>query len=146
MSESVHATVTRKSLHHYMFTSKHHGGGGPGDACWFPAVSRDEEFAIFDQADFYSICDERGWLYGILRDAEGELRDLGTWQQQLAEFQEATSGMPWHGYPIWAVNQEAPPNRSGQKMRPSKEVFAKMEREGLITSQQRKRLYKGSHA
>jgi hypothetical protein len=89
------------------------------------------------------LSDEEGRLYGVLRDAEGELRDLGTCQQQVAEFPRAGEGVPWHGYPIWAVNELAPARRSGEKMPPAKEVFGKMERAGLISRRQRKRLYKG---
>jgi hypothetical protein len=59
------------------------------------------------------------------------LRDLGTWGQQIAEFPSAKAGIPWHGYPIWAVNQEAPDNRKGEKMRPAKQVFEKLEAPGL---------------
>jgi hypothetical protein len=91
------------------------------------------------------LSDKDGRLYGVLRDAEGELRDLGTWQQQVAEFPPANEGVPWHGYPIWAVNDAAPANRSGEKVRPAKTVFARMEQVGLITARQRKRLYKGDH-
>ncbi len=82
---------------------------------------------------------------GVLPDSAGNLRDLGTWQQQVAEFPFANPVVPWHGYPIWAVSELAPPNRSGQKMRPAKTVFAKMQEVGLITRRQRKRLFKGDH-
>jgi hypothetical protein len=101
---------------------------------------------VFDEAVFCDIFDDDGRFYGVLREADGELRDLGTWQQQMAEFPVANVGVPWHGYPIWAVNNEAPINRSGPNARPRKEVFAKLEGAGLITVQQRKRLYKGAHA
>ena len=63
------------------------------------------EFAIFDQADSFQIMDERGWLYGVLRDNEGELVMLGTWDEQAAEFQPGpTDDAPWHGYPQPWIN------------------------------------------
>ena len=144
-TEVEHTARTHRSEYRYIFTAKHHGGGASGDARWPEEVSHDEEFSVFDVADLFVTCDERGWLYGVLPDTEGELRDLGTWQQQMAEFPWADEGVPWHGYPIWAVNELAPPNRADQRMRPSKDVFRRMEQAGLITARQRKRLYKGDH-
>ena len=146
MADPIHPTTTRRNGYSYLFAGKHHGGGSSGDACWAEEVSRDEEFPVFDDADFFELSDEKGRLYGVLRDEEGELRDLGTWQQQVAEFPRANEGVPWHGYPIWAVKHSAPPNRSGEKMRPAKVVFQKMEQQGLITPRQKKRLLKGDHA
>jgi hypothetical protein len=141
-----HPTQSRRSKYRYIFYGKHHGGGSAGDAKWADDVTRGEEFSVFDQADFFDISDDRGHLFGVLRDNKGELRDLGTWQQQVAEFPKAADSCPWHGYPIWAVNALAPSNRVDQKMRPAKDVFQKMERASLITKQQRKRLMKGDHA
>jgi hypothetical protein len=61
----------------------------------------------------------------------------------VAKFPHAREGIPWHGYPAWALNDDAPANRSDQKLCPPKEVFRKMEEAKLITSRQRKRLQKG---
>ena len=142
-SEPEHPQVTRRSKYRYCFVSKHHGGGSSGDATW--TATQDEEFSVFDTADFLEVCDDDGWYYGVL-PIDGELRDIGTWAQQMAEFPKASLGSPWHGYPIWAVNDDAPENRSSEKMRPSKTIFEKMEKVGLISKQQRKRLWKGDHA
>ena len=141
----IHGQPTRRSGYRYQFTPKHHGAD-PEAAQWLPSLRLEEEFAVFDAADEHELSDDDGRLYGVLRNADEALRDIGTWQQQLAEFPRASQGVPWHGYPIWAVNAQAPPNRSSEKVRPAKEVFAKMERAGLITARQRKRLYKGDHA
>ncbi len=146
MVDPIHSEQTRKHRYSYQFTAKHHGGGTADDACWSKDVSRAEEFSVFDEADYCDIFDEDGRLYGVLRKSDGDLRDLGTWHQQVAEFPRANEGVAWHGYPIWSVNELAPPNRAGEKFRPAKEVFRKMERAGLITARQRKRLYKGDHA
>jgi hypothetical protein len=146
MSDPVHARLTRKSKYQYVFTAKHHGGGKADDARWSEEVSMDEEFGVFDEADFCDIFDRNGRIYGVLRGADGSLRDLGTWKQQIAEFPKADQGVPWHGYPIWSVNEIAPSNRAGQKARPAKEIFQKLEAAGLMTVQEWKRLYKGAHA
>src|SRR5260370_26733942 len=140
-----HPTLARRSGYRYVFLGKHHGGGSKSDSRWLPDITRDEEFSVFDHADVHNIADDRDYLYGVHRTGDGELRDLGTWRQQVAEFPRANEGIPWHGYPIWAVNDDAPANRSGQKTCPSKEVFRKMEQAKLITSRQRKRLIKGGH-
>jgi hypothetical protein len=146
MSDLVHPVTTPKRRFNFVFTAKHHGGGKVDDARWSAEVTMIEEFGVFDEADFCDIFDKDRRLYGVLRATDGSLRDLGTWKQQMAEFPEADQGVPWHGYPIWAVAEIGPPNRAGQKCRPQKEVFQKMQDAGLITLQQRKRLYKGAHA
>jgi hypothetical protein len=146
MADPLHPVQTRKRHYSYQFTAKHHGGGKADDARWSEAVSQDEEFSVFDEADYHDIIDDDGRFYGVLPSPDGILRDLGTWQQQVAEFPRANEGVPWHGYPIWALSELAPPNRSGEKARPAKEVFVKMEQAGLISARQRKRLYKGDHA
>lgn len=108
-------------------------------------MTHEEEFSVFNLADVLDIQDD-GRFFGVLRDAEGDLRDLGTWQQQVAEFPLASGSAPWHGYPAWPLNDLAPPNRVSQKMRPNKSVFVFMESVGLISTRQRTRLMKGDHA
>ncbi|MGL4553174.1 MAG: hypothetical protein ACRC33_18570 [Gemmataceae bacterium] len=142
--ERIHPETTRRGGYRYTFTAKHHGGGSSGDARW--TLNDAEEFSVFDGADFHQVADDAGNLYGVLPGTDGSLRELGTWAQQVAEFPAAADGVPWHGYPIWSVNDEAPDNRRGERMRPAKEVFVKMEGAGLITRRQRKRLLKGDHA
>lgn len=139
----VHPAPTRRSGYRYLFFDKHHGGGTPDDSQWLRAVSR-EEFSIFDTADWHELSDERGWLFGVLRPVDGQIRYIGTWMQQLAAFPATGAGIPWHGYPLWPVSDPAPPNRRGEKFRPTNSVFQKMERAGLITAFERKRLFKGN--
>jgi len=146
MADPIHPVQTRNRHYIYQFTAKHHGGGKADDARWSKDVSQDEEFSVFDEADYHDIIDDDGRFYGVLPSPGGALRDLGTWQQQVAEFPRANEAIPWHGYPIWALSELAPPNRSGEKARPAKEVFVKMEQAGLISARQRKRLFKGDHA
>jgi hypothetical protein len=145
-NDRLHPQVTQLSGFRYLFTAKHHGGGGSGDACWSPDVTDVEEFFVFDQADALRVVDTNGWLYGVLPDGEGGLRDIGTWQQQVAEFPAGTNADPWHGYPVWAVGDAGPQNRKGQHMRPERMVFDLMEAVGLIDARIRKRLWKGAHA
>jgi hypothetical protein len=109
-------------------------------------LSREEEFAVFDTADMNELSDERGWFYGIRpRNESGDIPDLGTWGQQLAEFPFARPNEAWHGYPLWPLVEEGPQNRRGEQSRPAKRVFDRMEAVGLLTHRERKRLYKGDH-
>jgi hypothetical protein len=142
-SDAEHAQPTHRSRYRYVFTAKHHGGGPKDAAQW--SVSLDEEFCVFDRADLHELIDDRGWLYGVLPDGDGKLRELGTWKQQIAEFPAAADGQPWHGYPLWPLNDLGPENRRGEKLRPSKAVFLRMEHVGLISRRDRKRLFKGDH-
>ncbi len=145
MEDHEHPHPTQKSQYRYLFTAKHHGGGARDAAQWSSQVSEDEEFSVFDTADLHDLSDERHWLYGVLRNGEDGLRYLGTWDQQVAEFPLANEGQPWHGYPLWPLKELGPENRRGEKMRPSKEIFRRMEQAGLITGRERKRLFKGDH-
>ena len=141
--DSEHPTRTRRSQYRYLFTSRHHGGDKKV-AMWLPDISQDTEFSIFDNADLRQIADDRGWLYGVLPEGNRELRSLGTWDEQVAEFQRPTSAAdPWHGYPQWPLDESGPPNRRRQHNCPNKVVFDLMMMAGLITKIQRKRLLTG---
>jgi hypothetical protein len=114
---------------------------------WLTSIDRDTEFSIFDLADLREIMDERGWLYGVLANSDGDLRDIGTWNEQVAEFQPgSTEADPWHGYPKWPVDEIGPPNRRKPKCRPTRVVFDRMVAVGMISPLQRKRLLNGRHA
>jgi hypothetical protein len=146
VSGAVHPEATRRSGYRYQFYNKHHGRGSLDAAQWLPALSREEEFAVFDTADMNELSDERGWFYGIRpRNESGDIPDLGTWGQQLAEFPFARPNEAWHGYPLWPLVEEGPQNRGGEQSRPAKRVFDRMEAVGLLTHRERKRLYKGDH-
>ncbi len=136
---------TQRSGLEYELTPKHHGTD-PGAARWLPELTAEEEFLVFDSADLHDISDERRWLYGVLRIDTEELRFLGTWNQQLAEFPFADEGCAWHGYPLYPLKDQGPENRRGQEGRPSKVVFEKMVQEGLLSKREKKRLMKGDHA
>jgi hypothetical protein len=145
MQDHEHPQRTRtERQYRYLFTSKHHGGT-PGAAQWHPALSENDEFAVFDGADAMQLSDEDGNLYGALSDGEESLRFLGIYEEQIAEFPYQTEGLAWHGYPVWALNGDGPGDRRNQKHRPAKEVFDRMVQVGLITQQMRTRLRKGDH-
>lgn len=144
MEDHEHPQRTRGHQYRYLFTVKHHGGS-KGAAQWAPDLSEADEFAVFDAADNMELSDDEGNLYGALRFGADSLRDLGIWQEQIAEFPLAAEGAPWHGYPIWAINHEGPSNRRNQKHRPARQVFNRMVEVGLITASMRTRLLKGSH-
>jgi hypothetical protein len=146
MQDHEHPVPTTRSQYRYLFTTKHHGAD-PRAAQWSTDLTEEEEFSVFDRADEHELSDERQWLYGVLGDAEGGLRDLGTWYQQVAAFPVANEGRPWHGYPVWAVlSPDAPEEARGDKFRPARQVFDRMLAVGLINSRQRKRLLKGDDA
>jgi hypothetical protein len=139
-----HDRRTDRSAFRYQFTSKHHGADAEA-AQWLPELTLEDEFAVFNLADQHDLSDDDGRLYGVLL-VDQNLRQLGTWFQQIAEFPAVRSGEAWHGYPIWPANELAPENRRGQRMRPARVVFTKLERAGLIDAGQKRRLIRGRHA
>jgi hypothetical protein len=145
-SGPIHQVPTRRSGYFYQFYDKHHGRGGPDAAQWLPSLSRQEEFSVFEAADLNELADEQGRMYGIRpRDETGNVPDLGTWGEQVAEFPYARPSETWHGYPVWPLVDEGPENRRGEKSRPSKVVFQRMVDVGMLTFRECKRLEKGAH-
>jgi hypothetical protein len=154
-SDIQHTVVTSRRRLNYTFTPKHHGASSQS-ACWLEDLTFDEEFAIFDRADGVvtssiteddrQVADAAGNLYGYERLEDGALRELGTWNQQLAEFPVQDNGATWHGYPIWPIAEIAPQNYQGERCRPAKEVFDRMLELGDINTAQCKRLKKGDFA
>jgi hypothetical protein len=61
-------------------------------------------------------------------------------------FSQDAPDLPWGGHPVWQFHQDVLAGRPPHKALPPKEALQKMEREGLITPPQRKRLARGSHA
>lgn len=150
-NDITHPVVTARRALIYVFTPKHHGGNQTA-SCWLTALTLNEEFTIFDRsdgivvqppADNRQVADGNGNLYGYERLANGSLREIGTWHQQLAEFPVQAAGANWHGYPLWPVGPQAPQNLLGQRCRPDPQVFDRMVQLGDITTGQRKRLKKG---
>jgi hypothetical protein len=141
---TVHDRRTRRSEYQYLFTPKHHGAD-PGAGQWLPTLSLDEEFAIFNTADEHDLSDDDGRLYSVQREDEDNLRRIGVWNEQVAEFPAPNEGEAWHGYPVYPLVDEGPENRRGEKSKPAKIVFRKMVRAGLIKESQRRRLMKGNH-
>lgn len=103
-----HPDITRNHGYQYGFHPKHHLPGRPASraAQWSGAISRDQEFAIFDEADFHDLLDEDGNLFGLLREG-GEIAFLGTLDQQIAFFPLARPNEIWHGYPLANISRQA---------------------------------------
>lgn len=139
----VHGQVTQRSQYRYQFTPKHHGADASA-AQWLPSMTLEEEFAIFDGADPHELFDGHGSLYGVQPGEDG-LRYIGTYNQQVAEFQAGRADEAWHGYPLYPL-QEGAENRRGEKCRPEKAVFDRMVQAGIISRSQRNRLMKGDYA
>ena len=67
-------------------------------------------------------------------------------EEQIAQFPFTRDGrtLAWVSYSGPSA-KKLPENRRGEKMRPNKEVFSKLQAAGLVTEQQRRRLMKGDH-
>jgi hypothetical protein len=144
MYDHEHSQPTQRHRYRYLFTAKHHGGDKSA-AQWHFNLSRNDEFAVFNGADEMELSDDEGNLFGVLPDGDESLRLVGAFGEQVAEFPRPAEGSAWHGYPVWPLNEDAPPNRRNQKHRPAKEVFDKMVNGGLIMEWMRRRLMKGDH-
>src|SRR5437867_9439484 len=86
-----HPARTRRSGYRYLFTAKHHGGDKRA-TMWLKEIDRNTEFSIFDVADFLEVADGRGWLFGVLPNDDGDLREVGTGEEKVAEFQPGREG------------------------------------------------------
>lgn len=137
-----HPDPTRRRGLRYCFSQKHHGRGGPDDARWVDDLSEAHEFAIFDEADWFDLSDERGNLYGLRRDPDGAILELGTRGEQVAKFWSTHKGHPWHGFPLWPLTVGGPENR--RKQPAPREALIRMEQAGILRPSQRKRLQKGA--
>jgi hypothetical protein len=146
--KDTHPGRTRRNQRSYCFTPKHHGKGSSGDARWLPSLPRDEEFGVFDMADWHDLSDTSGNLYGLrIRNMAGRLEflELGTQHEVIAQFWEESDQKHWHGYPSWPVKAKEPVNRSGQEYRPPRLVFDKMVEAGFLKPSQARRLKAGKH-
>ena len=71
-----------------------------------PTLPENDEFQVFEDADANRLLDSVGNLFGLLRDGEGGLRDLGTRGEQVAKFWLPPVGSPWHGFPAFPLNDD----------------------------------------
>ncbi len=142
----IHPATTKSRGLSYQFTPKHHGGSGhQGQAQWLPNLTLEEEFSVFDSADEHDLADDDGRLYGLLKTPGKGVQNLGTRDEQVAEFPVARANEAWHGYPVYPLANTEATGRGGQAAKPAKTVLLKMERVGLLSRQQRKFLMKGKH-
>lgn len=141
----LHTETTRRSGYQYFFYDKHHRVGYSSDAQWLPDMARDEEFGVFDLADWHDLSNEKGDLYGLRLNSEGTILILGTREEQVAEFPVTQEGHAWHGYPTWPI-MRLDRDKKQRKSPVPREALAKMKKAGLISEKQRKRLAGGKQA
>jgi hypothetical protein len=123
------------------FYAKLHRHQGSKDAQWRPDLDPADEFAIFDEADFLDLSDDKGDLFGLRRDPiDGVFDVIGTRGEQVAEFPIAPPNQAWHGYPCWPLRRHGDGVRKAQ---PPREALDKMVASGVITPKQRSRLAGG---
>ena len=139
-----HHERTRRNGFRYCFYVAHHGRGTPDDSQWADDLGRDEEFGIFDEADWHRISDSKGHLYGLRRSADGMILDLGTKGEQIAKFwKPPDDNRPTHGFPLWPMAESGSDNRKKQSA-PTR-ALSKMVEEGLLSRLQYNRLKKSKH-
>jgi hypothetical protein len=141
-----HPDASRRRRLRYVFHPKHHVGGLRSVAQWSPNISRNEEFGIFDTADRLEIVDERGNLYGALLSVDGEVRTIGTWDEQVAFFPIAGASEPWHGYPLFPVNAALSKRKPPPKRDVPLAMLRRMSATGLLSIDDSNRLARGRHA
>ena len=135
---------TRLNKYRYFFYEKHHRNGPSEDAQWLgqPELSRDNEFQVFDDADFHNIADTNGNLFCVRRKIDESVPTLGTRGEQVAQFPVNNSSTPWHGYPIWPILIR----RDGDSLRPVEpDVLKIMVEANFIEQNEKRRLLKGKH-
>jgi hypothetical protein len=141
-----HPEVTRRGRLRYIFHPKHHLGGLRSVAQWSPHISQVEEFGIFDAADRLEIADGSGNLYGVLLSIDGEVRAIGTWDEQVAFFPVAGANEPWHGYPLFPANESLAKRKPPPKRNVPVAVFRRMSATGMLSIDDSNRLARGRHA
>ncbi len=139
----LHLEVTRRGRFRYFFYDKHHTPNNTADAQWSESLTQAEEFAIFDQADFEQIRVANGDLFGIWKTSTGEIRALGTEQQEIAKFPVTKSLRAWHGYPLWPLSSSGANERN--RLPIPKAALRLMEARGWISEVQRRKLEKGKY-
>jgi hypothetical protein len=135
-----HPVRTRRRSLRYLFYVKHHQTGRSQHAQWARDLSHDDEFGVFDEADFHDLSDAKGDLYGVRRLEGGRFDVIGTRDEQVAEFPVAPSNQAWHGYPCWPILRRDDADR---KARPPREAVDKMVQAGILREKQASRLKAG---
>jgi hypothetical protein len=137
----LHPVVTQRSGYQYFFYTKHHQPNNKTDAQWEPAVTQDEEFAVFDLADLHDLSEPNSDLFGLHLGPGPTIQVLGTRGEQVAEFPVTVTGQAWHGYPLFPI---AKGGRGPKRKNPiPSDALDKMEQAGLLTPSQKNRLKGG---
>ncbi|WP_165075249.1 hypothetical protein [Paludisphaera rhizosphaerae] len=135
-----HPVRTRRRRLRYFFYVKHHQAGRSQHAQWARDLSREDEFNVFDVADFHDLSDHKGDLYGVRRLEDGRFAVIGTREEQVAEFPVTPLNQAWHGYPCWPILRRDDADR---KARPPREAVDKMVQAGILQEKQASRLKAG---
>ncbi len=154
--KDIHDHVTERGHLRYCFTPKHHGAGRSSDSRWLRALTRPEEFQVFDMADFHELRDEDGDLYGlrILGDpGNRQLLELGDKHEYIARFwAEGRPEDPWHGHPLWPIRSKhddrrpkGAENRAKQGCCPPQKVFDRMVERRILSASKASRLKTARH-
>jgi len=139
----VHPVPTKKG-HRYKFVDKHHYPPKGDHACWLQSITRDEEFALFSEAERLNLSDEDANLYNIRKVGENYL-EIGTRHELIAIFWNPHSASEWHGHPIWPIKTKHSLNRKNQDYRPSKSVMNRMIQESLLSERDSDRILNGDY-
>lgn len=137
----IHPVPTKKSKYRYFFYVKHHAAEDHENSQW-ANVTPEEEFSIFDSADENDIFVETGSdrnYFGILVNLNSlRVQTIGTKGQQVAKFPHSRSNTPWHGFPLFPID-----NDSSRKNIVPREAIDRMVEVGMITAQKASRLKGG---
>jgi hypothetical protein len=133
-----HPSQTRRRRLRYFFYTKHHKSSPSPDAQW--CVSQEDEFTVFDEADFHDLSNAKGDLFGVLKRANGSFEVIGTREEQLAEFPVTPPNQAWHNYPLNLLSRH---EEVGRKARPPIEVLETMVKERILSHKQKSRLAGG---
>ena len=133
----LHPQPTRRNSFEYFFYTKHHGQDHSAIQ-GLSNMTRDEEFGVFELADFHDLSDDKGNLFGLRLDAQGAILELGTDGQQVAEFPVPQSLTPWHGYPLLPLKSRGRPRLASPK-----QALRKMLAAQILNDRQYRRLLGG---
>ena len=107
-------------------------------------MTHDEEFAVFDLADFHDLSNEKGDLYGLHLSPERSIMIWGLEKNRWRSFLFRKEIIPGMAIRAWPIIGWSGTSRSEISL-PPKDALEKMKHAGLITENQRKRLARGKH-
>lgn len=128
----------------YKFVDKHHHPPKGDHACWLKAVSRNDEFGLFNDADRSNLSDECGNLYNVSKHGD-EYLEIGTRHELLAIFWNPHSASEWHGHPLWPIRVKGSFNRKNEQYRPPHSAMQRMVEEARMSERDAARILRGQY-